>query len=140
MPSYLISSSIKFSKLSDLNISFFKKYLLVNYNNFFYSSSFLTLFKKSFPYYTFIPQISVFFLPLKKKSITILRSPHVYKKTKEKYSLLSYSCVLSVKFKNYLSDFFVFFNNLYFIKNYFYWFSIPNYLKFFILYHNKYIF
>jgi len=41
-----------------------------------------------------------FFLPKKEKRITLLRSPHVFKKSKEHFKLTKYTVILKIKNNN----------------------------------------
>jgi len=38
-----------------------------------------------------------FFLPQRKKRITLLKSPHVYKSAREQFQLNKYKCIFSIK-------------------------------------------
>lgn len=40
---------------------------------------------------------SVFSLPIKKQKITLLKSPHVYKKAREQFELTTYSKIICIK-------------------------------------------
>lgn len=40
---------------------------------------------------------SIVFLPTKRKLITLLKSPHVFKKSKEQFNYLKYKCLIDIK-------------------------------------------
>ncbi len=46
---------------------------------------------------------SVFYLPSSERKITLLKSPHVYKKAKEQFKVATYKIVISVDITNNLS-------------------------------------
>lgn len=41
-------------------------------------------------------EFSIFFLPVKKKIITLLKSPHVFKKAKDQYKFVTHKCVINI--------------------------------------------
>jgi ribosomal protein S10 len=58
--------------------------------------------------------ISIYHLPLKEKKITLLKSPHVFKKAKEQFKFSTYKCVITIKsdeLNNYKSKLFLAFLN-----------------------------
>lgn len=42
-------------------------------------------------------KFNLIFLPKKKKKITLLKSPHVYKKAREQFEIIKYSLLLNIK-------------------------------------------
>jgi ribosomal protein S10 len=46
---------------------------------------------------------SIFYLPSSERKITLLKSPHVYKKAKEQFRVATYKVVISVEITNNLS-------------------------------------
>jgi len=40
---------------------------------------------------------SIYYLPLKEKKITVLKSPHVFKKAKEQFKFSTYKCVIAIE-------------------------------------------
>ncbi len=44
--------------------------------------------------------VSVFYLPSSERKLTLLKSPHVYKKAKEQFKIATYKVVLSVDLTN----------------------------------------
>ena len=47
--------------------------------------------------------VSVFYLPSSERKLTLLKSPHVYKKAKEQFKVATYKVVISVEITNNLS-------------------------------------
>ncbi len=47
--------------------------------------------------------ISIFYLPSTERKITLLKSPHVYKKAKEQFKVSTYKAVISVDITNKVS-------------------------------------
>jgi len=47
--------------------------------------------------------ISVFYLPSSERKLTLLKSPHVYKKAKEQFKIATYKVVISVDLTNKVS-------------------------------------
>ncbi len=46
---------------------------------------------------------SIFYLPSSERKITLLKSPHVYKKAKEQFKVATYKVVISIEITNNLS-------------------------------------
>jgi len=44
--------------------------------------------------------VSIFYLPMTSKKITLLKSPHVFKKAKEQFELREYKAVIKIKENN----------------------------------------
>lgn len=55
-------------------------------------------------------------LPIKRKKITILRSPHIFKKSSESFEEKIFSSLLNITFNNY-KEYLNFIYKLYFLKN-----------------------
>ncbi len=47
--------------------------------------------------------VSVFYLPSSERKLTLLKSPHVYKKAKEQFKVATYKVVISVDLTNKVS-------------------------------------
>ena len=103
---YFILKSTNYFLLNHY-IFFFKKYFK-NYLNF-YFNSFYNI--KNSKY--IIPEISSFHYPQSYNEITILRSPHIYKKSKEKFIHFYYKNIIKINLKIFynffLYDFLFFF-------------------------------
>jgi ribosomal protein S10 len=48
-------------------------------------------------YKNLFPEVETTYLPVKEKKITILKSPHVFKKAKEQFKLSVFKCILIIK-------------------------------------------
>jgi len=71
-----------------LNLKTLNKYSLVFY---------IILLKKIFNKINLV--FSIFNCPKKKKRLTFLKSPHVYKKAQQHFKLISYKCIIYIKQK-----------------------------------------
>ena len=49
----------------------------------------------------FFNKISIFTLPIKSKRITLLKSPHVFKKAREQFEIKKYSFIITLDLKYY---------------------------------------
>lgn len=87
----IIKIRIKFSKLQRINLILYKKFLI-----YYFLKNFNNLFFFQFVYMCKTPIFSLLFIPQKKSKITILRSPHIYKKAKENFFVSSHILLISI--------------------------------------------